>query len=74
MALCLTLNSSSFALDSSKFEVKTSKIIKIKTDEFEELVVLKDSMLNKFLKNLFMDEHNFDGKTEEILSFKCLKN
>jgi len=66
MALCLTLNSSSFKFDSVQFELETSKIIKIKTDEFKEIVVLKDSMFNKFLKNLLTDENIFDGKTENI--------
>lgn len=59
MALCLTLNLSSFSFDSG--EIK-DEIVKIRTDEFKEKVFLKNSILNNFLKNLLTDD--FDSKPD----------
>lgn len=58
MALCLTLNSASFKLD---FKVENDNFFKIKVDEFKEKVVLNNLIFNKFLKDLFIDEQNFDS-------------
>lgn len=63
MALCLTLNSLSFAKEYKNFEIERSKIIKLTTHEFKERFILNNSLLDNFLKNLFTDGHSFDGKT-----------
>lgn len=62
MALCLTLNSSSFSIDLGEFKEENLKIIKFRTYEFREKVILKNLVLNKFLKNLLTDDPIFDGK------------
>ena len=60
MALCLTLNSSSFSLEN--FEEGVTEIKKIRKDKFiENFGFKKDSILSKFLMKFLSHDHNFDS-------------